>query len=776
MLRPAPAVRRPPPARRREPGRRREPPAPSGTLELLVRRPGRARAPRRRRRARFPTTQDSGDSFVDRRRGLARLGARRRRPARRRSRTSCGSRRRRRSLGAASAAALRKPPFAALDVTLARRDPRRSPERSDRARDRLVARRGRDRRARARAARASRSRRSGSCATRATRLFDLESQGAGPRALRACVRWRALGLAVLGVRRRRRARHRPGRRHRAPARASTPRSPCPIRRSSASRRGSRSAAPPALLALLAAALVEASPARRLPARRRRARRHRGAVGRVTAPSHSSCATSSASIADSATGAVALQGMTLSVARGERCVVLGPSGSGKSTLLQIAAGFDRPSAGVARTLGVDVVRLARGARRAFRSRQPRLPRSALRARALARAHLRRERRAAARPRAASPPRERRRRALALLDGMGLADRADDPPSELSGGEQQRVAACAALAHAPALLLADEPAGELDAAHRAHRLRAARRARRRQRHDARRRQPRRGGDRARRPRRARARRAHQRRDAARRSPRLVVGRGGWVRLPGERARRGPHRRPRRAGAPSAGEVDALRRRRGEPAAPLRRRARPARRARGRLRAARDRQALRRGRRAHRVLDGFDASFARGRLVAVEGRSGSGKTTLLHLIAGLERPDAGSVVVAGADLAGLDREAARRAPPRPRRLGRAGARASSRSRRRSRTSLLALEIHARRPRAPSTSPTRAPGSSASGWPTASTAPPTASRPASASASRSPARSPAAPTSLLLDEPTARLDQESAALVAGPARHAPRGSRTRP
>ncbi|MDP9255445.1 MAG: ATP-binding cassette domain-containing protein, partial [Actinomycetota bacterium] len=60
------------------------------------------------------------------------------------------------------------------------------------------------------------------------------------------------------------------------------------------------------------------------------------------------------------------------------------------------------------------------------------------------------------------------------------------------------------------------------------------------------------------------------------------------------------------------------------------------------------------AHPVLAGFEAAFTRGRLVAVEGRSGSGKTTLLHLIAGLERPDAGSVVVAGADLGELDREA--------------------------------------------------------------------------------------------------------------------------
>ena len=62
---------------------------------------------------------------------------------------------------------------------------------------------------------------------------------------------------------------------------------------------------------------------------------------------------------------------------------------------------------------------------------------------------------------------------------------------------------------------------------------------------------------------------------------------------------------------------------------------------------------GARTHPVLSGFEAAFTRGRLVAVEGRSGSGKTTLLHLIAGLERPDAGTLIVAGADLGGLDRE---------------------------------------------------------------------------------------------------------------------------
>ena len=68
------------------------------------------------------------------------------------------------------------------------------------------------------------------------------------------------------------------------------------------------------------------------------------------------------------GAVALQGLTLEVHQRERVVVLGPSGSGKTTLLRIAAGFDRPSAGVARTLGVDLGRLSPRRLASFQARR------------------------------------------------------------------------------------------------------------------------------------------------------------------------------------------------------------------------------------------------------------------------------------------------------------------------------------------------------------------------------------------------------------------------
>ena len=159
--------------------------------------------------------------------------------------------------------------------------------------------------------------------------------------------------------------------------------------------------------------------------------------------------------------VALQGLTLAVEEGEIVVVLGPSGSGKTTLLRTVAGFDTLSAGVARVLGVDVGALGPGAAARFRAKNL----------GLLDQHY---------ARALSPdltcvhsvglglellgtPRGQARKAAAeLLERIGLGDRLDARPASLSGGEQQRVALCAALAHRPRLLLADEPAGELDEA--------------------------------------------------------------------------------------------------------------------------------------------------------------------------------------------------------------------------------------------------------------------------------------------------------------------------
>ena len=463
-------------------------------------------------------------------------------------------------------------------------------------------------------------------------------------------------------------------------------------------------------------------------------------------------------ADSATGAVALQGLTLSVARGERCVVLGPSGSGKSSLLRIAAGFDRPSAGIARTLGVDVMRL--GARRAAAFRSQRLGfLDQHYARALSPALSCADNVALPLALGGVSAHERRRRALALLDDMGLADRADDPPSALSGGEQQRVAACAALAHAPALLLADEPAGELDArtARTVYRLlgelvgtsgttlvivshdEAATELADRVVHV---RDGRISGELLRGG-----------------SQRLVVGRGGWVRLPeSARSEAGiAGRASWRTGedglqlsgdgleaaatAPPASEAPVG----GEVVCELRGVA----------------KGYGSGAGAHPVLSGFATAFTRGRLVAVEGRSGSGKTTLLHLIAGLERADAGSIVVAGVDLGELDREAL--AAHRRDHIGWVGQEpglvpfATALE-----NVLLAQEIH-HGGRAPEHEP------EARAWlerlGLADCVDRAADRLSAGERQRvAIARALARrPDVLLLDEPTARLDQESAALVAG-------------
>ena len=161
------------------------------------------------------------------------------------------------------------------------------------------------------------------------------------------------------------------------------------------------------------------------------------------------------------GVAALQGLTLAVEEGELCVVLGPSGSGKSTLLRIVAGFDRASAGSVRIAGVDVGSLSGWGAARFRSRSIgyadqhywRALAGELTARELVGIQL---------GLAGIDKEQRDTRADELLERVGLGDRRDAHPRELSGGEQQRIALCAALASRPVLLIADEPTGELDAA--------------------------------------------------------------------------------------------------------------------------------------------------------------------------------------------------------------------------------------------------------------------------------------------------------------------------
>ncbi|MBA3842843.1 MAG: ATP-binding cassette domain-containing protein [Actinobacteria bacterium] len=350
-------------------------------------------------------------------------------------------------------------------------------------------------------------------------------------------------------------------------------------------------------------------------------------------------------------AAALQGLSLRVAEGEVLTVLGPSGSGKSTLLRLLAGLDRPSAGVVRVHGSDLGKL--GGRQLARYRSSVLGYADQHyGRALAPELSARELVALQLGLHGTPGRQRLRRADELLDRVGLADKRERTPGRLSGGEQQRVALCAALAHRPRVFLADEPTGELDAATadqvyemlaelvREHRCTTVIVS-----HDP---ESARIADRIVRIRDGRVSEEWAR--SGDEADTIVVGRGGWLRLPEElllRAGIGTRATARfEAGSlvvsPSPGsEVGAEAPAPAEPQAVRR----P-----GEVVAAARSLGKRYGETV--VLDGFDAEFRAGALHAVVGPSGSGKTTLLHLLAGLELPDGGTVTVGEVDLSQLDR----------------------------------------------------------------------------------------------------------------------------
>ena len=155
---------------------------------------------------------------------------------------------------------------------------------------------------------------------------------------------------------------------------------------------------------------------------------------------------------------ALAGIDLTIDRGEFVVVVGQSGSGKSTLLALLAGIDRPTRGEVIVDGTAVHALTERQMSTWRGGAigivfqffQLLPTLTAAENVMLPMDFT----------GTWPVRERRERALALMARLGVADQADKLPSTLSGGQQQRVAVARAMANAPAVLLADEPTGNLD----------------------------------------------------------------------------------------------------------------------------------------------------------------------------------------------------------------------------------------------------------------------------------------------------------------------------
>ena len=156
---------------------------------------------------------------------------------------------------------------------------------------------------------------------------------------------------------------------------------------------------------------------------------------------------------------ALGGVSLSIARGEYIAIVGPSGSGKSTLMNVLGGLDRPSSGAYRFENDPVADYDDDQLASFRNRRigfvfqsfqllPRL--NAVQNVELPMIY------------GGVEPVERKRRAIDLLERVGLGNRLANRPTQMSGGQQQRVAIARALANQPDLLLADEPTGALDTA--------------------------------------------------------------------------------------------------------------------------------------------------------------------------------------------------------------------------------------------------------------------------------------------------------------------------
>ncbi|MGH3136223.1 MAG: ABC transporter ATP-binding protein [Gaiellaceae bacterium] len=349
----------------------------------------------------------------------------------------------------------------------------------------------------------------------------------------------------------------------------------------------------------------------------------------------------------ARASVALQGLSLVVEPGEIVVALGPSGSGKTTLLRAVAGLERLSAGSVTVFGSDLGQLKPKDLATFRAESVGFLEQHY-SRALSADLSCRQNVALQLGLLGHELSHAGRVADELLDRVGLSDRRNDRPEALSGGEQQRVAVCAAVAHRPRLLLVDEPVGELDAANAATIYELLGELAREVgasalivSHDD-------GAG-------SIADRLVQIRDGRvveegvpGRVSALVISRGGWIRLPSggsndEAVGRLISAERQETGfvlsqienGPLSTEVvseDISSRDTGtvpeaeETVAELRGLS----------------KSYRAGGAERVVLSDLSYAFKEGRLVVVLGRSGCGKTTLLHLLAGLERPSAGEVSV--------------------------------------------------------------------------------------------------------------------------------------